>query len=143
MDTKYYINDGELPIREKEAKALGAVHTPNRMVTQTMERIDQAFDNANAILKGSGWFEPTDKHSINAPKTQRLAVDEELSRSDWKSVLESAKQKLLDAKEAEAAKRANNKSNKWPPENHDADQVKLVNKNYFLSQKFKADHEHT
>ena len=74
------------------------------MVTQTMERIDQAFNNANAILKGSGQFKPTDKHGINVPKTQRLAVDEELSRSDWKSVLESAKQKLLDAKEAEAAK---------------------------------------
>ena len=39
MDTRYYIDDDELPIREKEAKALDAVHTPDGMATQIMERI--------------------------------------------------------------------------------------------------------
>ena len=33
IDTRYYINNDELPIREKEAKALDAAYTPNRMVT--------------------------------------------------------------------------------------------------------------
>ena len=67
MDTCYYIGDDELPIREREARVLDAVHTPEGMITKTIERIDQAFDNVKAILKGSGWYEPVDSASLEKP----------------------------------------------------------------------------
>ena len=50
-----------------ERERLDAVHTPEGMITKTMERIDQAFDNAKAILKGSGWYEPVDSASLEKP----------------------------------------------------------------------------
>ena len=39
-------------LRIREAKVLDAVHNPEGIITKTMERINQAFDNAKAILKG-------------------------------------------------------------------------------------------
>ena len=58
--------------------------------------------------------------------------------SEWKSVLEIARQKLIDAKEAEATKKVADKPTKWPPENHGPNEVKLVNRKYFLSRRFKS-----
>ena len=67
MDTCYYIVDDELPIREREARVLDAVHTFKGMITKTMERIDQAFDNAKAMLKGLGWYKPVNSASLEKP----------------------------------------------------------------------------
>ena len=52
--------------------------------------------------------------------------------SEWKPVLETARQELIDAKEAEATKKVANKPTQWPSENHEPSEVKLVNRKYFL-----------
>ena len=61
-----------------------------------------------------------------------------MTRSEWKSVHETARQELIDAKEAEATKKVADKPAKWPPENYEPNKVKLVNRKYFLSRRFRA-----
>ena len=51
--------------------------------------------------------------------------------SEWKSVLKAARQELINAKEAEATKKVADKPTKWPSENHEPNEVKLVNRKYF------------
>ena len=61
-----------------------------------------------------------------------------MTRSEWKSVHETARQELIDAKEAEATKKVADKPAKWPPENHKPNEVKLVNRKYVLSSRIRA-----
>ena len=111
MDTCYYIGEDELPIRKREARALDANHTEG-VITKTMERIDQAFDNAKAMLKGLGWYKPVDSASLEKPHIKQLAINEEMTCSEWKSVLETVRQELIDAKEADATKKVADKPTK-------------------------------
>ena len=44
---------------------------------------------------------------------------------------ETARQELIDTKEAEATKKVTDKPTKWPSENHEPNKVKLMNRKYF------------
>ena len=139
MDTRYYVDDMELPMRKEEMVALQ--HKDVDYEDSTWKDRDNKFKDAAAMLESSGWNLPSQKAELIKSQVRRLAVDEEVGSSEWKKLLDEKRQELIDARDAQADKRKDNKPTDWPPKNPEPNAVKLIGKKYFLNKKFRAESE--
>ena len=130
MDTRYYVDDMELPMRREEMVALQ--HKDVEYEDSTWKDRDNKFRDAAAMLESSGWNLPSQGDGVNKPKVKRLVVDENIVSSEWKKVLDDRRQEFIDVRDAQADKIKDSKPKDWPPKNTDPNAVKLIGNKYFL-----------
>ncbi|KAI0743694.1 hypothetical protein C8Q80DRAFT_1106610 [Daedaleopsis nitida] len=90
---------------------------------------------AENVMKLSGWMDRMDS-TLNEQipsLTRRLKPDQ--PPTDWKTLLDNLRKDILDARVAEASKKKD-KPGDQIPENNVVNQVKMVNKQYFMTKKF-------
>ena len=106
---------------------------------QSAEMLRQSrAEKVAKIMAISGWLDPIigDKQPKHTKAAKRILLDEERSASEWRTVLETMRQEILEAREAEAERNSSEKDGNSSPVNDEINKVKLVDKSYFLRKKF-------
>ena len=91
---------------------------------------------ANNIMQHSGWLDALPEREA-VTKATRLTFNEDKTGGDWRNVLNEERQKVLEAREAEASQKKNGTKGKGGI-NNEVNEVKVIDKRYFMSNKFRA-----
>ena len=141
MDTRYHLDGYELPVRDKEAKALERAQTDGEQPA-ILDR-SKKYQLADELLKVSGWSRKMSSLVKSTPKPKQVKFDKDKSGGEWKQLLDNMRQEILEARDAEANSKEKDVPVQWPPINTEVNEVKVVGSKYFLHKKFRADNVNT
>lgn len=133
MDTQRFSADGHTHMTQAEA---GLLNDDWNVTTRAEDVKIIQKTQAKNMMTVAGWMDNlADKSQTAIPK--QLRVDQDMSSKDWKKVLADKKSDLLKARDDEAEKKKANTL----PKNTEVNEVKVVDRQYFLSKDFRAGNE--
>ncbi|KAI0349178.1 hypothetical protein OH77DRAFT_1372129, partial [Trametes cingulata] len=125
MDTQFYTNDGEVSIDELEDMILQA-NDWTKLSNAEVNRRTQMLQ-AEQIIRASGWMDPME-NKTKADIPPQFWSKEDMSAADWKNVLASKKQEILDARDAQADLKKPVDPKTGLPKNTEVNEVKVIDK---------------
>ncbi len=100
LDTQYYNDDGELNISEIEEMVL-RTNDWTELSNAEISRCTQMLQ-AEQIIQVPGWLDPMKEKNIYEVPS-KFNSKEDMSFADWKNVLATKRQEILDARDAQAS----------------------------------------
>ena len=134
IDTQHHWNDSDVPIPNKENDIINSQDW--NMTSEAELTRKSNVQQANNIMQHSGWLDALPEREA-VTKATRLTFNEDKTGGDWRNVLNEERQKVLEAREAEASQKKNGTKGKGAI-NNEVNEVKVIDKRYLMSNKFRA-----
>lgn len=135
IQTQAFYDNGEVCQEEREMEIVESDQWNNITKAEILRQMKT--DQVEHIMNQSGWMDPLLKNKAHVDLNiipKRLRTDEDKTGKEWRKVLEDKRNEILEARETEAV---NNKSKNLAT-NTEVNEVKLVDKQYFMSKAFQA-----
>ena len=133
MDTQHFMDDGNVVMEDREAQLIK--DNDWKVKSQGVKNKDAEMAQAKNIMRHAGWM---DKVIDKVPHTtSRIKIAGDVLPGEWKGKLDELKQRILEAREAEAENKRKEFSNNQPNIGVN-NEVELVNKSFFMSRAWRS-----